>query len=397
MSQSGAHFPGLRFLHSPGPTHVPKAVMDAIAEQPMDMADERLDPLIADCEAGLRSIMKTRQAEVFIYASNGHGVWEAVTVNLAAPGQKVLIASTGHFSDSWALMTEAMGVEVLRTTYREGYPIDPSDVETLLRADAKREIVAVYVVQTDTASSVTSDVPAIRQAMDRAGHEALLVVDVVASLAAAPYEMDAWGVNVTLGASQKGMMCPPGMAFCAADERALAVAKANPSHRFYWDWNRRRGAPSYRKFCGTPPQNFLMGLRAAMNLLETEGLDQVLARHHRFATAVQRAVQAWSVGGDIGFVCQVPEARSVSVTSITVKGVDPENIRRVAREQFNVAIAGGLGPFTGRVFRIGHLGDLSAPMVMGCLSGVEGTLRALQVRIGDGALDAALEALSLHA
>lgn len=140
-----------------------------------------------------------------------------------------------------------------------------------------------------------------------------------------------------------------------------------------------------------------MGLRAAMNLLETEGLDQVLARHRRFATAVQRAVQAWSVGGDIGFVCQVPEARSVSVTSITVKGVDPEDIRRVAREQFNVAIAGGLGPFMGRVFRIGHLGDLSAPMVLGCLSGVEGTLRALQVRIGDGALDAALEALSSQA
>lgn len=393
MSQPPLHLPGLRFLHSPGPTHVPKAVMDAISEQPMDMADERLDPLIADCEDGLRAIMKTKDSEVFIYSSNGHGVWEAVTVNLAAPGQKVLVASTGHFSDSWALMTEAMGVEVVRTPYREGYPIDPADIESLLNADAKGEIVAVYVVQTDTASSITSDVPAIRAAMNRTGHPALLVVDVVASLAAAPYEMDAWGVDVTLGASQKGLMCPPGMAFCAANARAIAVAKANPAHRFYWDWERRRGAPSYRKFCGTPPQNFLQGLRTAIDLLHREGLDNVLARHQRFAAAVHAAVEIWSEGGRMRFVCRERAARSVSVTSIEIDGVEPDLIRQTAREQFNVSLAGGLGPFFGRAFRIGHLGDLSAPMVLGCLSAVEGTLRQLNVPIGSGAIDAALDAL----
>ncbi len=393
MNQPASYFPGIRFLHSPGPTHVPKAVMDAMTEQPMDMADERLDPLIADCENGLRAIMKTEQAEVFIYASNGHGVWEAVTVNLASPGQKVLVASTGHFSDSWALMTEAMGVEVVRTPYREGYPIDAADIENLLNADRAQEIVAVYVVQTDTASSITSDVPAIRQAMNRTGHPALLVVDVVASLAAAPYEMDAWGVDVTLGASQKGLMCPPGMAFCAANERAIAVAQSNPAHRFYWDWGRRRGAPSYRKFCGTPPQNFLQGLNAAIGLLHREGLDNVLARHRQFANAVHAAVQVWSAGGHLRFVCQAPPARSVSVTSIEVDGVHPDMIRQVAREKFNVSLAGGLGPFFGRVFRIGHLGDLSAPMVLGCLSAVEGTLRTLNVPIGSGAIEAALKAL----
>ncbi|MCD8504993.1 MAG: aminotransferase class V-fold PLP-dependent enzyme [Burkholderiaceae bacterium] len=256
MSQPLSYFPGLRFLHSPGPTHVPKAVMDAMSEQPMDMADERLDPLIADCEEGLRSIMKSDDAEVFIYSSNGHGVWEAVTVNLASPGQKVLVASTGHFSDSWALMTEAMGVEVVRTPYREGYPIDPADIEQALGADRANEIVAVYVVQTDTASSITSDVPAIREAMNRAGHPALLVVDVVASLAAAPYGMDAWGVDVTLGASQKGLMCPPGMAFCAANARAIEVARANPANRFYWDWERRRGAPPTRSSAAHPLRAF---------------------------------------------------------------------------------------------------------------------------------------------
>ena len=393
MSQPLPHLPGLRFLHSPGPTHVPKAVMDAIAEQPMDMADERLDPLIADCENGLRTIMKTERAEVFIYSSNGHGVWEAVTVNLAAPGQKVLIASTGHFSDSWALMTQAMGVEVIRTPYREGYPIEPGDIEASLKADTKGQIVAVYVVQTDTASSITSDVQAIRAAMNNTGHPALLVVDVVASLAANAYDMDAWGVDVTVGASQKGLMCPPGVAFCAANERALAVAQANPAHRFYWDWERRRGAPSYRKYCGTPPQNFLQGLRTAIGLLHQEGLDNVLARHRRFAAAVQAAIEVWSDAGRMGFVCQVPAARSVSVTTIKVADVDPDLIRQVAREQFNVSLAGGLGPFFGRAFRIGHLGDLSAPMVLGCLSAVQGTLDILKVPYGSGAIDAALRSL----
>lgn len=286
-----------------------------------------------------------------------------------------------------------MGVAVVRTPYREGYPIDPADIESLLKVDQKEAIVAVYVVHTDTASSVTSDVPAIRQAMNRTGHGALLVVDVVASLAAAPYDMDGWGVDVTLGASQKGLMCPPGLAFCTANERAVAVAKANPAHRFYWDWERRRQAPSYRKFCGTPPQNFLQGLRAALERLNQEGLDNVLARHRRFAAAVQAAVGVWSEGGRMRFVCKEPAARSVSVTSIEIDGVDPDAIRQIAREQFNVSIAGGLGPFYGRVFRIGHLGDLSAPMVLGCLSAVQGSLRALKVPIGSGAIDAALDVL----
>ncbi len=394
MSQPPAHFPGLRFLHSPGPTHVPKAVMDAIAEQPMDMADERLDPLIAACESGLREMLKTDQAQVFIYTANGHGLWEAVTVNLASPGQKVLVASTGHFSDSWALMTEAMGVEVVRTPYTEGRPIDPADVAAALVADAGQEIVAVYVVHTDTASSITSDVLAIRQAMSRSGHPALLVVDVVASLAAADFEMDAWGVDVALGASQKGLMCPPGLAFCAANARALAVSKSNTANRFYWDWQRRLDSPSYRKFCGTPPQNMLQGLNVALGLIRTEGLDRVLARHRLFADAVHAAVDAWSQRGALRYVCQVPHARSVSVTSIEVQGIDTETIRASARQRYNVSLAGGLGPFYSRVFRIGHLGDLSAPMLLGCLSAVQGTLKHLNIPTGAGALEAALAVLN---
>lgn len=392
---STEHFAGLRFLHSPGPTHVPKAVLDAIGGQPMDMADPRLDPLIFACESGLRQVLKTQSASVFFYASNGHGAWEAVTVNLLAPGQKVLIASTGHFSDYWAEMTQAMGVVVVRTPYTEGYPIEPVHIEQALSEDDAREIKAVYVVHTDTASSITSDVPAIRQAMDRSGHPALLVVDVVPTLAAAPFEMDDWGVNVVMGATQKGLMCPPGLAFCAVDERGIEMARATAgaSPRYYWDWIRRLSPAAYLKFCGTPPQNLLMGLQAALSLIEKEGLDCVLARHRRYASAVQAAVQVWSEAGVLSFVSRVPEARSVSVTTIGVSGADPDEIRRVVRESFNVSIASGLGPFRGRVFRIGHLGDLSEPMILGCLAGVEGGLRALKVPIGDGALAAATEIL----
>lgn len=393
MSSSAPYFAGLRFLHAPGPTHVPKAVMDAMSAQPLDPADERLEPMVAECEAGLKRVLGTTRAHPFLYATNGHGAWEAVTVNLAAPGQTVLVASTGHFSDSWVELAQALGVNVVRTPYREGYPIDPLDVQAALQADAHRTIVAVFVVHTDTASSITHDLLAIRQAMDRSGHPALLVADVVASLGAAPFKMDEWGVNVAMGASQKGLMCPPGVGFCAADDKAIAVAKACPSQRYYWDWLRRMDAPLYRKFCGTAPQNLLMGLHTALGLIDREGLANVQARHRRFAGAVQAAVERWSEGEAIGFLSQVPEARSVSVTTIMVKGHDPEEIRRVARQRYNVAVAGGLGPFTGRAFRIGHLGDLSAPMVLGALAGVEAALRELRVPIGEGALNAAVAAI----
>ena len=394
MQSTSDYFAGLRLLHAPGPTHVPKAVMDAMSEQPLDMADPRLTRLVEQCEQGLRSLLRSAKAEVFLYATNGHGAWEAVTVNLASPGQKVLIASTGHFSNSWAEMTQAMGVDVVRTPYREGYPIDPADIAAVLNADAGQEIVAVFVVHTDTASSITSDVPAIRQAIDRAGHPALLVVDVVASLGAAYFDMDAWGVNVTMGASQKGLMCPPGVGFCAVDERAMEVARRSTSHRYYWDWVRRHDAPVYKKFCGTAPQNHLMGLCKAFELIQTEGYENVLARHVRFSGAVHAAIERWASAGSLGFVCQVPQARSVSVTAIhTAPGIVPDEIRRVARETFNVSVAGGLGPFAGRAFRIGHLGDLSAPMIMGCLAAVEGAFKVLNIPIGDGALSAALERL----
>ena len=389
--QPRPRIPGERFLHSPGPTHIPSEVLDAMHRQPMDHGDPRLDAVIANCESGLRRLLKTAAADVFMYATNGHGVWEATTENLLAAGEAALVPSTGHFSEQWCLQLEATGRRAIRTPYRAGYPVDASAIEGILRGDAKREIVAVFMVHTDTASGITHDVAAMRAAIDAAGHPALLVVDVVASLGAAPFAMDALGVNVAVGASQKGLMSPPGLGFIAVDARAGEVASRNKTPRYYWDWNRRRGTYSYQKFCGTPPQNLLYGIEAALRLIEREGLEAVLARHAMLARAVQVAVERWASGGALQLHCRVPRARSTAVTTIDVReGVDVEALRTLARERFQVAFAGGLGPFQGKAFRIGHLGDLNAPMILGCIAGVEAALIAQGIPIGrDGASSAA--------
>lgn len=387
--------PGQRSLHSPGPTRLPDEVLHAMGRQPMDLADPRLDPIITACEAGLKRLLHTEQADVLMYAANGHGAWEAAIVNLLGPGRAALVPGTGHFSESWALQTEALGCKVLRTPWVEGRPIDVQAVEQALRDDIHREIVAVFSVHTDTASGVTSDLQALRAALDASGHPALFVVDVVASLGVVPFDMDALRADVVIGASQKGLMLPPGLGFVAINERARASAEANPMPRFYWDWGRRRDALSYRKFCGTPPMNLLFGMQAALQLIFAEGLDSVFARHRQLAGAVHAAVQGWSEGGALSFFCQEPTRRSLSVTAVAVRqGVDPEALRSVARERFQVALSGGLGPLAGRVFRIGHMGDINAAMVLGALGGVEAALRAQGIPIGQGGVQRAVEFLA---
>ena len=343
--------PGRRFLHSPGPTHLPDEVLDAMHRQPMDLADPRLADQLAACDAGLKRLLGTNTGEVFMYAANGHGAWEVVIENLLPPGSAVLIPGTGHFSDSWAVQCEALGRRAVRTPWVEGQPIDPQAVQAVLRDDRAHEIVAVFVVHTDTASSVTSDLDALRAAVDAAGHPAMFVVDAVASLGAAPLAMDAQRIDLVVGASQKGLMLPPGLGFVAVGPAAAAVAARNPAPRFYWDWGRRAGKLPYQKFCGTPPLPLVAALQAGLNLLDREGLDAVHARHRQLAGAVHAAVQAWSREGAVDFFCADPAARSVSVTAIkTAAGVDPDAIRTLARERFQVSIAGGLGPLAGGPF-----------------------------------------------
>ena len=394
----GGRIPGLRLLHSPGPTRVPDEVVAAMSRQPTDLADPRVVGLVERCETGMQRLLQTERADLFLYAANGHGGWEAVISNLVAPGSRILVPGTGHFSDSWAEQVEAFGGIALRTPYREGEPIDPAAVEAMLREDVEHRIESIFVVHTDTASGTTCDLQALRHAIDAAGHPALFVVDVVASLAAAPFAMDALGVDGAIGAAQKGLMLPPGLAFVAADARAQAAAVRNPTPRFYWDWARRRSEFSYRKFCGTPPLGHLGGLVAALDLIELEGLAQVHARHGRLAAAAQAAVGRWGEGGALRLFTRVPAARSVSVTAIEVgPGIDPEAIREVARERFQVAVAGGLGPLGGRVFRIGHLGDMNEAMILGCLAGVEAALNACGVGHARGGVEAAIDALGAFA
>ena len=248
-----------------------------------------------------------------------------------------------------------------------------------------RAIVAVFVVHTDTASSVTSDLAALRRAIDDTGHPALFVVDVVASLGAMPFAMEALRANVAVGASQKGLMCPPGLGIVAVDPVAVAVADTNPAPRFYWDWRARTSELSYRKFCGTAPQNLMLALEAALALIFEEGEDAVFARHRLLARTVQAAVAGWAEAGALGLFARAAECRSVSVTTIGVAaGIDVEALRTLARERFQVAVAGGLGPLAGRAFRIGHLGDQNPALILGALGGVQAALTVLGIAHGDG-------------
>lgn len=387
--------PGRRFLHAPGPTHLPDEVLDAMHRQPVDLIDPQLLACIEACESGLRRLAGTTAAEVFMYAANGHGAWEAVIENLLPHGATALIPGTGHFSDSWALQCERLGRHALRTPWTEGRPIDAEAVQAALRDDREHRIAAVFAVHTDTASSVTSALDPLRAAIDAAGHPALLVVDAVATLGAAPLAMDAQRIDLVVGASQKGLMLPPGLGFVLVGPAAAAAAQRNPAPRYYWDWRRRIGALPYQKFCGTAPLPLLFALEAGLKLLFDEGVDAVLARHRRLATAVHAAVQAWSSEGTLDFFCQAPAARSVSVTAVrTAPGVDPDAIRTRARERFQVSIAGGLGPLAGRVFRIGHLGDLNAPMILGALAGVEAAMLSLGLPFGRDGVQRAVEVLA---
>jgi len=382
-----------QLLHTPGPTYVPDAVRDAMGRPSLDLSDPRLDSLVRDCETGLAALLGTREADVLMYAANGHGAWEAAIANLVAPGAEVLVAGSGFFAEAWALHVEALGGVARRTPIRPGRALDPLAIETALRADTARRIVAVFAVQTDTASGATSDLAAVRRALDRSGHPAFLVADVIASLGATPCRMDEWGVNVAIGGSQKALMLPPGLSFTAVDARAMAVARANPTPRAYWDWDKRKSPLLYRKFCGTPPQGLLMGLRASLALLRNEGHDAVHARHRRVAAMVHAAVARWGEAGALALHVTEPAERSTSVTTISVAdGVDVEALRLTARDRYQVAVAGGLGPHAGRMFRIGHLGAVHPGMILGALGGVEAALRDCGIAIGDGALQCAVEA-----
>ena len=387
---------GRKFLNTPGPTNVPQRVLNAMHRNTMDLSDpEFVDAAIESFE-GLRRVFQT-EGELFTYISNGHGAWEAALVNTLGPGDVALVPESGHFSGSWTDMAEALGV-VIQTvpgSWREA--LDPQAVGQALTDDKDHRIKAVLLVHTDTGTSITSDVPAVRKAMTDARHPALLMVDTIASLGTTEYAMDDWGADVTIAASQKGLMMAPGLGFVAANEKAIKHHQSVANPRRYWDWTPRMNGPGYRTFCGTAPQLHIFGLREGLRILFEEGLERCYERHRVLAAATHKAVEVWSGAGALELNARIPEQRSVGVTTIrTAEGIDANAIRDVCRDEMLVGLGGGLGKLNGEAFRIGHMGDTNAPMVYAALASVESTLAYLDVPYTPGGVTAAVEHVTAY-
>ena len=382
---------GREFLGIPGPTTVPDAVLTAMHRPAIDIYSGALLEVTTSCLADLRRVFRT-EGRVYIYAANGHGAWEAALVNVLSAGDCVLVLESGLFAAVWGEMARVLGLEVETLPGDWRRAVDPAALEARLRADRTGRIKAVLVVQVDTASGAVNDVPAIRQAMDAAGHDALLMVDVIASLATMPFEMDDWRVDVAVAGSQKGLMTPPGLSFVAAGPKALAVHLAAGLRTRYWDWTEREGPQHYQKYCGTPPEHLLFGLRKALDLLFEEGLANVFRRHRLLAEAVRRAVAVWAEGGVLDFNVVESSQRADSVTTVLLLGEqDPKPLLEFCARQCGVVLGVGIGPLSGRALRIAHMGHVNAPMLLGTLGGLEIGLVALNVAHGRGGLQAAID------
>jgi len=383
--QSGRHF-----LQIPGPTNVPDRVLRALSAPTIDHRGPEFSGLALEVLDGVKRVFQTA-GSVLIYPSSGTGAWEAALVNTLSPGDKVLMFETGHFATLWRNMAEKLGltVEFVPTNWRRG--VDPSVVEEKLSEDRDQEFKSVMVVHNETSTGCTSRVREIREAIDRAGHPALLMVDTISSLGSIDYRHDEWGVDVTVGCSQKGLLLPPGLGFNAISEKALTAFESARLPRSYWDWRAMLDDNAKGFFPYTPPTNLLYGLREALDMLFEEGLENVFARHDRHAEATRRAVRAWG----LEVLCENPEEYSSSLTAILVPdGYDADELRRVILENFNMSLGTGLGKLKGKVFRIGHLGDFNDLMLVGTLGGVEMGLALAGIPFSKGGVTAALDYLT---
>ncbi|WP_422368923.1 pyridoxal-phosphate-dependent aminotransferase family protein [Pelagibius sp.] len=381
---------GREFLAIPGPTTVPDEVLQAMHRPAIEIYSGALLDITMSCLDDLRRIFKT-EGRTYIYAANGHGAWEAALSNTLSRGDKVLVLGSGLFAPAWGEMAATQGIVVEELPFGYRHAVDPAAVEERLRADTAGEIKAVLVVQVDTASSIVNDIPAIRRAIDAAGHSALFMVDAIASLGTMPFEMDGWGIDVGITGSQKGLMTPPGLSFVAAGKRALEAHEKAGLRTFYWDWTQREGPRHYNKYCGTPPEHLLFGLRKAMDLLFEEGLPAVFERHRILAEATRRAVAVWAEGGALAFNVLDPAARANSVTTIRLEGHDPAELIGYADRELGVVLGIGIGDLTGQAFRIAHMGHVNAPMMLGTLGIVESSLAALGIPQGKGGIQAAVD------
>lgn len=381
---------GRHFLQIPGPTNVPDRILRAIDHPTIDHRGPEFGKLGREVLAGIKAIFRTKSS-VVIYPASGTGAWEAALVNTLSPGDRVLMFETGQFATLWRQLAARLGLEVefVPGDWRRG--VDPALIEAKLAEDRADAIKAVAVVHNETSTGVTSRVPLVRAAIDRAHHPALLLVDTISSLASIDYRHDEWGVDVTVGGSQKGLMLPPGLSFNAISEKALAAAKTARLPASYWRWEEMLAANATGYFPYTPATNLLFGLREAIAMLQEEGLEQVFARHARLGEATRRAVRAWG----LDLLCVEPAEYSNSLTAVLMpKGHDADAFRKTVLEHFDMSLGNGLGKIQGKVFRIGHLGWFNDLMLAGTLSGIEMGLALAGVPHRKGGVQAALDYLT---
>ena len=380
---------GRHFLQIPGPTNVPDRVLRAMDYPTIDHRGPQFAEIGTKCLAGMKTIFKT-DSHVVIYPASGTGAWESALVNTLHEGDLVLMVETGHFASLWHKMASRLGLETefLATDWRRG--VDPQQVEDRLRADTENKIKAVCIVHNETSTGSASRVNEVRLAMNKAGHDALLLADTISSLGSIDFRHDEWGVDVTVAGSQKGLMLPPGLSFNAVSEKALAIASKGGMRRSYWDWEEQIAANKDGAFPFTPATNLLYGLAEAIDMLHEEGLDNVFKRHNRHAAATRKAVQAWG----LEVLCQEPKDYSSALTAVLLPdGHNADAFRAGVLQNFNMSLGNGLAKLAGKVFRIGHLGDFNDLMLLGTLSGVEMGLSLANIPHQKGGVDAAMNML----
>jgi alanine-glyoxylate transaminase / serine-glyoxylate transaminase / serine-pyruvate transaminase len=383
---------GREFLAIPGPTNMPDEVLRAMHRPALDIYSKEMLDLTHSLLDDLKKLFVTK-GETYIYIANGHGAWEATLTNVLSRGDKVLVLESGRFAIGWGNAAAAMGadVEVLKGDWRRA--IRPAEVAARLAQDKEHKIKAILCVQVDTASGAYNDIEAIGKVIKASGHPALFMVDTVASLGCMPFDMDAWGIDVAMSGSQKGLMTPPGLGFVAANDRAREVHKKAGMRTPYWDWTEREGPEHYRKYAGTAPVHLLFVMRKAVDMLYEEGLENTFERHRLLGEAVRRAVAVWSEGQVLGFNIAEADERSNTVTTVLMNGADPAALRRYCKDKCGVVLGLGIGDLADQAFRIAHMGHVNAPMILGTLAVVETGLTALKIPHGKGGVGAAIEYL----
>ncbi|HTR85195.1 MAG TPA: aminotransferase class V-fold PLP-dependent enzyme [Reyranella sp.] len=385
---------GRQFFNNPGPTNIPDSVLRAMDRPVMDFLAPEFLEIQRACYGGVKRILKTDQ-EIFFHASTGHGAWEAAVSNLFSPGDLVLVIETGYFSLGFKELAETLGlkVEVVGADWRKG--LEFAKLSERLAADKNHEIKAVLAVHNETATGMVLPLADVRRAMDQTKHPALLLSDTISSLGSMDYKMDAWGIDVTIAGSQKGLMMPTGMAITGVSNKALEASRKAKLPKYYFNWELMAQRKPQR-FIGTVPVHFFFGLQQSIKLIEEETLDGVFSRHARLAEATRECVRAWGANGKGPTLYgQTEERLSNSVTTVLMpEGHTSDAMRKTALERFNLSLGGGLGPLMGKVFRIGHLGDLNEPMLLGCLATTELAMKTAGVPFAPGGVDAAIKSLA---